>query len=413
MFEEVEECRLGPVDVLDHDDQGPFAGEVLEQRADGPEQLLLRRGLGREPDRRGDPRGENVSVAFGPEYRPDLGTCSLGTVALVDARHSPDDLADRPVRDAFAVRQAATAEDQRLGPDRRTELRHEAALAHPRGPEQGEQLAGAVGDGATEGALEPRELALPAHERCVEAPGAARGPPPDGDETIRRDALGLALRRDRRDRLHLHGVAYEAVRERAEQDLAGRRGLFQASRSVDRVAGHQGGAGRWVPGDHLAAVDPGPKADLQAAAGGELAVERGELGADLVGGPHRPQGVVLVDRGDAEDRHDGIADELLDRSAVALDDAAHRREVPRHQCPQRLWVELFAKGGRAGHVGEQDSHELTGLAGRGRRCYWRTAVRAELRARCQRAAACLTCRHSRESRCVRGRPLGTKASKVL
>lgn len=47
--------------------------------------------------------------------------------------------------------------------------------------------------------------------------------------------------------------------------------------------------------------------------------------------------------GSAEDGHDGIADELLDRSAVALDHLAHRGEVAAHDVPQRLRVHLLVK----------------------------------------------------------------------
>ena len=48
-------------------------------------------------------------------------------------------------------------------------------------------------------------------------------------------------------------------------------------------------------------------------------------------GPHSPLGVVLVRDRSAEDRHDGVADELLDRAAEALDVGLHALVV-RTQC---------------------------------------------------------------------------------
>ena len=42
VLEELEQGRLGPVDVLDHDHERPVAGETLEDAADRPEDLLLR-----------------------------------------------------------------------------------------------------------------------------------------------------------------------------------------------------------------------------------------------------------------------------------------------------------------------------------------------------------------------------------
>ena len=44
-------------------------------------------------------------------------------------------------------------------------------------------------------------------------------------------------------------------------------------------------------------------------------------------GRHGPQRVVLVHDRDAEDGHHGVADELLDAAAVALDDRLHPLEV--------------------------------------------------------------------------------------
>ena len=49
----------------------------------------------------------------------------------------------------------------------------------------------------------------------------------------------------------------------------------------------------------------------------EFLVEDDEASAHLVGRAHRPERVVLVGDRDTEDRHHRIADELLDRSAVA------------------------------------------------------------------------------------------------
>ena len=60
----------------------------------------------------------------------------------------------------------------------------------------------------------------------------------------------------------------------------------------------------------------------------EVCVQGGEDDAHLDRRPHRSQGIVLVDLGHAEDRHHRVADELLDRAAVAFDRGSHRREEP-------------------------------------------------------------------------------------
>ena len=55
----------------------------------------------------------------------------------------------------------------------------------------------------------------------------------------------------------------------------------------------------------------------------------GERVADRERRAHRPLGIVLVRDRRAEDGHDGVADELLDRAAVPLELAADRRVVRR------------------------------------------------------------------------------------
>jgi hypothetical protein len=68
----------------------------------------------------------------------------------------------------------------------------------------------------------------------------------------------------------------------------------------------------------------------------EVVVQRVERHEHVGGRPHRPESVVLVDLRNAEDLHDGIADELLDGSAVTLDRGAHRVEEALHHSSQRF-----------------------------------------------------------------------------
>ena len=59
---------------------------------------------------------------------------------------------------------------------------------------------------------------------------------------------------------------------------------------------------------------------------------------EVEGRPHRPLGVVLVGDRRAPDGHHGVADELLDRAAVALDDLAAQVEVARQELADLLRV---------------------------------------------------------------------------
>ena len=81
-------------------------------------------------------------------------------------------------------------------------------------------------------------------------------------------------------------------------------------------------------------------------------------------GSHRPQRVVLVDDGNPEDSHHRVADELLDRSPVVLENAADLDEVAREHPPVALRVERLAERRRVDHVREDDGHRLAHLARR-------------------------------------------------
>ncbi len=67
----------------------------------------------------------------------------------------------------------------------------------------------------------------------------------------------------------------------------------------------------------------------------------------------RALGIVLVCDRSAEDRHDGVADVLVDRPAVALDLVRERAEERRQDPPEVLGVEALGERRGAGDVGEQ------------------------------------------------------------
>ena len=77
---------------------------------------------------------------------------------------------------------------------------------------------------------------------------------------------------------------------------------------------------------------------------------------------HRAQRVVLVRNGDAKDRHHRVADELLDRAAVPLEDRAEVCEVAAHARAKRLGVGGLAERGRSDEVAEEHGDDLARLA---------------------------------------------------
>ena len=98
-----------------------------------------------------------------------------------------------------------------------------------------------------------------------------------------------------------------------------------------------------VAGDDLAGVDAGSVLEPHAPALSSRSLSRSRASFISAGGPDRAQRVVLVQRGEAEHGHDGVADVLLQRPAMALEDGAHRGEVDVQDLAERLCVELLAE----------------------------------------------------------------------
>ena len=76
------------------------------------------------------------------------------------------------------------------------------------------------------------------------------------------------------------------------------------------------------------------------------------------------QRVVIADDREPEDRDDRIADDLLDRPAVRLEDQPHSIEVEGQDLAQRLRVELLAEGRGALEVRRDDGHGAPDLGRR-------------------------------------------------
>ena len=126
---------------------------------------------------------------------------------------------------------------------------------------------------------------------------------------------------------------------------------------------------------------------------------------DAEAGPDGALRIVLVCRRGAEDGHDRVPDELLDRAAVALDVLPQAGVVGADAGADVLGVSRFRGGGEADEVAEEDGHDLALLLHgcrrlRGQR---RRTERAEGELARQLLAARRACRHARSLR----RPIAT------
>ena len=115
--------------------------------------------------------------------------------------------------------------------------------------------------------------------------------------------------------------------------------------------------------ERLAGVDPHAEAERRAAHG---RAARSASSMSREPGADRPLGVVLVGGRDPEDPDHGVADELLDHPAVALDLVAGDREVGVQHPVDVLGVSRLGRGREPDEVAEQRGDDLALLGDRPR-----------------------------------------------
>jgi hypothetical protein len=91
----------------------------------------------------------------------------------------------------------------------------------------------------------------------------------------------------------------------------------------------------------------------------DLLAEGGDRCDEIESGADGTLGVVLARDRRSPHSHHGVADELLDGSAEALDDEARALEVTQEQVAHVLGVALLRERRVADEVGEQDGDEAT------------------------------------------------------
>ncbi len=368
------------MDVFDHDDDRPGEGERGEERRPGPVQLLaylpgiralerhlgvvqadgVREGRGGSGGIGRDLLGQQVSTGL-----PHLLHREVRRVGVEDAGVALQDLRERPVRHAVAVRQAPSPEDQRCGIHalgRVEELTREPGLADAGVAVEGHEVRTTIPRHPFVDAAQHIELSIAPDHRCGEAGDAARPRPGLPEQAERADPIALALE-------FQLAVILEREPTRGTGGALGHQhgarvgGRLEAGCGVHGVAGHHRLAGlrrrhrQHIPGVHA-------DADLQGDVVGpaEFLVEVLEATEHPQRGPEGACGIVLVRDRHPERGHDGIADELLDGAALGFDLLAHRRRVGLHHLLEPLRVQPFAEGRRSGDVGEDHRDELAFLA---------------------------------------------------
>ena len=180
------------------------------------------------------------------------------------------------------------------------------------------------------------ELGVAADHRRHEVRGSAGRAADDAREAKRAYRLPLAPQVERT--LLVEGEPAGCLgRPFGDQGLARACRGLQSRGHDDRLTGDhritRRGAGRR---DDLTGVDTDPDLQRHVVCPAEIGVDLVQLAVHGIRGPQRSGRVVLMGKGNAEHRHHGIADELLDGSALGLDLCTHGFEVALHHGAEPL-----------------------------------------------------------------------------
>ena len=372
--DEVEQRRVGPLQVLEDEHRRAALGQALEEQPPrGEEVVTVEGGLLGDPEQLCQPFLDPAAlVGVGQlvlERLPQLGRSFAGVLLLADPGAHAHHLGERPVRHAVAVGQAAATvpEDVVDEPvDVALELRREPRLPDPGDADDRDEPRPALVARGVEEVLHQPELALAPDERRLE-PGRAPFAAARGDHALgppERHGLGLPFERVLARVVEGHRGLARPPSPLADEHGARLGGVLHARGRVHEVAGNHAfslGADRHrrVAGDDADAHRQLRRPDL--------AAERADDLDELQPRAHRPLGVVLARYGRAPDRHHRVADELLDRPAVAVDHSPRGLEVARKQLAHLLGVAVLRERREADQVAEEDRHQSPlGLGGGGR-----------------------------------------------
>ena len=223
MLDQVEERRLGPVDVLDEKHERLLPSASLEGLADLPEDFLGR-------------------------------ALAKRSLELLLGVGRGEDLAQRPIRNPFAVRETAPDEDGCLAAQRARDLACQSGLADPGRSEHGDKAASSFRHCRFECSTHSRELLSASDQRSIEPPVESRRVFNDPQEPVGRKRLRFPLQLERLDRLDLDCIPREPHCRLTDKNVARLRRLLEPGRDVDGVARRQALLGA---GDNFARVDAG------------------------------------------------------------------------------------------------------------------------------------------------------------
>jgi hypothetical protein len=346
VVDEVEQAVIGPLEVLEDEDDDASLGDPLEEDAPRREERLAVRPIAlatlhSEQLKQARLEPAPLGVIRDPllERRGELRARCGRVVRLDDPRPAAHHLGQRPEADPLSVRRGAAlvpVDDLGDAVDVLLELPDQPRLADPALPHDRNEPRPSLGRRGRVEVLEHPQLGAASDERRLELLAAPRPAPlrDDPQGAICRywrllaleDLLPGGLERD---------CAAGRVEGRFPHEYGARRGdALEPRRGVDEVSSHHALVGRAERDRRLTRQHAGPQ--LQVAV--DVEAEPSHRLDQIERAAHRPLRIVLVRRRRSPDRHHRVADELLDRSPIPPDDVGSHLEVAAQQLADRLGV---------------------------------------------------------------------------
>src|SRR5262249_43344071 len=147
----------------------------------------------------------------------------------------------------------------------------------------------------------------------------------------------------------------------SEEDVPGLCRLLEPCSDIDGIAGREGLSSRAGADEDVPGVHADSQGELDAVRAHQLVGVRGDRVTQIDGGAYCPQRVVFVELGQPEEPHDSVADELLGRTSVTLENLPREFEVPREDPVHRFRIEELPETGRLDYVCKDDRRRSTAV----------------------------------------------------
>ena len=297
-----------------------------------------------------------------PQTHP--GGDRLGAVRFGDAAVVPQEVQHGQIGDGLPIGEAAPGEVRQAFPRQAlAKLVEEPRLAHACLRDNPDHLP-LTGLDLRQHLVQHGQVALAAGkptQGALPQPRSRRPPWPGPEECVGRHRGGHAFDLERRDRLQVHLVLHQSTGGLADEDHPRRGALLEAGGQVRGVA-HGRVVHAQVVADtadhHQPRVQPHAHRQVLPRRQPEVGVALAQTVLEPQGRQHCPPGVILIGNGGAKQRHEAVAEELIDGALVPVYRVEAALEEAVEQRMHGLGSQALGQGGRVGNVAEEHRHRL-------------------------------------------------------